>query len=181
MENMSHSSGHVTRSKVGAVLAAAIGLIAIASLAGCSSSASTPKVTVTITPTAPTPSATMPGPASPGPEPEPEPQPNPPEPNPPDPNPPANPDGVTLSLSKGSVSPGCTSSTCWYPYLEWTGLDVGNHQVQCVSSAIGAWSSNTMKFETADGERELLCYVGYPGSTVYVVIDGVYESNHVDW
>ncbi len=177
METMPQPQKRSTRATVGA-FAATIAFVALATLAGCSSGASTPKVTVTITPTAPTPSASMPGPSTPGPEADPEPE---PEPDPPEPEPPVNPGGVTLTASKGGVSPGCSGSTCWYPYLEWTGLEVGSHQVECVSSAIGAWSDHSYHFDTEDGERELLCFVGYPGSTVWIVIDGIYESNHADW
>jgi len=182
---MPQPQGRSIRAAVGA-FAAAIALVALATVAGCSSGANTPKVTVTITPTAPTPTATMPGPSTPGPEADP-PEPDPPDPDPPEPDPPSNPGGVTLTASKGSLAPAdanCSSGKCRFVYLAWEGLTTGSHQVQCVTDAFtpNVWSDHSYQFDTASGERELLCRLfPYSDSTVWIVIDGVYESNHVDW
>lgn len=162
-------------------LATAVALVALVSLAGCSSGTNPPKVTVTITPTA-SPSATATaGPEEPGPEPSnPQPEPE------PEYTPPPSSGDVTLTVSKGGVDPLCTHTTCWDVHLAWEGLEKGNHIVECVTDVTGVdWqpSPPSYYFETEDGERELKCFLGYgeSGWHVWVVIDGIYESNHIDW
>lgn len=90
---------------------------------------------------------------------------------------------MTLDVSKGGVSPSCTSSVCYFIHLAWSGLEKGSHQVQCVTeqSGVGVFSDNSYYFDATSGDRELKCFHRNTGDEVWVVIDGMYESNHVDW
>ncbi|MCJ7826751.1 MAG: hypothetical protein MUP36_00700, partial [Demequinaceae bacterium] len=58
-----------------------------------------------------------------------------------------------------------------------------SHRVQCATDDLNpnVWSDNSYYFGTTSGERELKCFLGHPGSHVWVVIDEIYESNHVNW
>ncbi|MBN2176969.1 MAG: hypothetical protein JW722_04855 [Demequinaceae bacterium] len=164
MLHVRHAMSTKYRRRAGVRLAAVGALVAVVALAGCSSG-TPPKVTVTVPPPAVTASPGA-GPADPG-----------------DPGGPINPDGVVLIASQGGVASECTNSTCWYPHIIWDGLEKGSHQVQCVTDDLtpNVWSDNSYYFDAASGERELKCFLGHPGSEVWVVIDGIYESNHVDW
>jgi hypothetical protein len=138
-------------------------LVALVALAGCGSlGGSTPRKTVTVTPS-PAASAGGDGGSTSNP----------------------NDGGVHLSVSTGGISPGCTSSTCYYVHLNWVGLEPGRHRVQCVTdgAGIGAWSDYSITFPTAGGVDDLDCYLGYASSGfhVWVIIDGIYESNHTNW
>ena len=157
--------------------------MALAALSGCTSGGGTPKVTVTVPPPhtpistpvvtpEPTPIVTPVSTPTPGATPSPTP--------------------IVVPLptvsgevdaSLGLVAPECTHSVCHYVHIAWSGLTVGNHQVQCVSSiaSVGMFSDNSVRFDTSSGQRDLKCFLGHPGSTAWVVIDGTVESTHADW
>jgi hypothetical protein len=121
-----------------------------------------PVITVTVTPPAVTPPPVVTPVVTPAPEPT---------------------SSGNLIASVGAVSPGCTHSVCHYVHLAYTGLVPGHHEIQCVSdnAAVGAWSNYGNTFASSSGSIDLGCYLGYPGSHVWVIIDGVDESNHVNW
>lgn len=171
----------LSTSRARARLAAAAVFVALMTLTGCASGPA-PHVTVTVQPSdttdaSPTPVVT--------------PDPDPvvtPEPDPivtPDPDPAPAPDSTALGLTvtQGELATECTSTVCHYVHLQWSGLTKGNHQVQCVSDAsgVGVFSDRSIRFDTTGGERELGCFLGHPGSKVWVVIDGTIESLHADW
>ena len=85
---------------------------------------------------------------------------------------------MTLVVSQGGVSPSCTN--CYFVHLAWSGLEKASHQVQCATDD-GVFSDNSYYFDATTGDRELKCFHRDDGSKLWVVIDGVYESNHVDW
>ncbi len=178
MGAMTHTSSsplYATRARVGVGLAAVGVFIGLMALGGCMSSDEPAHiVTVTAEPSVPTPASSTtatPKPAATTPKPA--------------TTTPALPlpGGMVLTVSQGEASPSCTNSVCYFVNLAWSGLEKGNHQVQCVTdqTGVGVFSDNSYYFDAADGDRELKCFMRNTGDEVWVVIDGVYESNHVDW
>ncbi len=162
------SAAHRAAPRVRGVVAA-VAIVAAASLAGCSGSSA--HVTVTVAPPPPSatasPSSTPNAPANPGDS----------------GNPPPAAGSPVVVVSQGAVATECTHSVCHHVHVAWQGLDPGPHDTQCVTDAAGlaTWSRSTYNYPTADGERDLGCFLGYPGSHVWVVIDGTIESEHADW
>ncbi len=166
-----HRAAH-RRVRVG--LTAVAALAALATLTGCSGGATAPRVTITVPPTEAAPSDTPPEPAQPQPA------------DPGDSGAPANPityidDG--LVVTQGDVAPACTHSVCHYLHVAWSGLQKGWHSVQCVSdlASVGAWSEGNYEFAATVGERDIGCFLAYPGSHVWIIIDGEIESPHAYW
>ncbi len=150
---------------------AAAALLALASLAGCSAPPAHVTVTVAAPEPTPAPSDAPTGGST----------------DPANPTNPANPvpdDGSpSIVVTQGPIAPECTHSVCHVVHVTWTNFDPGPHDTQCVTDHgdIATWSQSTYNFPTADGERDLGCFLGYPGSHVWVVIDGTLESEHADW
>jgi len=150
-------------------LAAVAAFVALASLAGCAG----PDVQVTVTVVVPSVSSsasTDPAdPAAPA--------------APADPAAPANPGGASVVVTQGPVASECTNSVCHYVHVQWQNLEPGPHVTQCVTDHgdIATWSESTYNYPTADGERDLGCFLGYAGSHVWVVLDGTIESAHANW
>lgn len=154
------------RARVG--LAAVAALVALASLAGCAGPDVRVTQTVVVPPASPDPSTAAPAapadPAAPA-------------------NPAPDPGAASIVVTQGPVAPECTNSVCHIVHVSWTNLDPGPHVTQCVTDHgdVGAWSESTYDYPTADGERDLGCFLGYAGSHVWVVLDGTLESPHADW
>ena len=93
------------------------------------------------------------------------------------------PGGNGIVISQGAVAPACTHSVCHYVHITWQGLAPGAHDTQCVTDhdSLGAWSHGNYNFPSASGEMDLGCFLGYPGSHVWVILDGSLESAHIDW
>lgn len=177
------------RARVRAGIAAA----ALATLAGCAGPA--PVVTVTVpSPAASDPAASPGTPSDPGKPSSPAEPSTPAKPAPattpapgsgptPGPLPTVGPGGASIVVTQGPVAPECTKTVCYLVHVTWTNLKPGAHDTQCVSdhSDPPTWSQSTYKYATADGERDLGCFLGKPGSRVWVVIDGTFESPHAAW
>jgi hypothetical protein len=101
----------------------------------------------------------------------------------PAPLPTVGPGGATIVVTQGPVAPECTHTVCYVVHVAWKNLDPGPHDTQCVTDhgTLATWSQSTYNYPTADGERDLGCFLGYPGSHVWVVLDGTLESAHADW
>jgi len=150
----------------GRVLRGIVAALAVTALAGCSGSPA--HVTVTVPPPAPSSSST-PTPSG----------------------APANPGGgaavgdgtPSIVVTQGEVATECTHSVCYHVHVAWTNFDPGPHETQCVTDAadLATWSQSKYNYPTADGERDLGCFLGYPGSHVWVIIDGTLESPHAAW
>lgn len=154
-----------------ATLPIAAAIIALAALGGCAAE-SAPRVTLTV-PAAADPGDTDPGTTDPGTT-----DPGTTDPGSSDPG-----DGPSIVVSQGAVADACTNSVCHYLHVKWQNLEPGPHYTQCVTTAadLGAWSDSTYNYATADGEQDLGCFLGYPGSQVWVIIDGELTSNAVAW
>ncbi len=104
-----------------------------------------------------------------------------------DPGTPANPvpdtGGASVVVTQGPVAAECTHTVCHYVHVSWQNLDPGLHVTQCVTDHgdIATWSESTYNYPTANGERDLGCFLGYAGSHVWVVLDGTLVSNHAAW
>jgi hypothetical protein len=85
----------------------------------------------------------------------------------------------TVSLTPGDKGnwPDCSTSPCRRLRVEWSNFSGGAHTVECWGSYQG-WS-RYYTYTTASNPSEV-CYFGYPGSQVYVVVDGV-QSNTITW
>jgi hypothetical protein len=92
------------------------------------------------------------------------------------------PRSVTISKggsAKGQTTPSgtrCSSDSCAYIRVQTSGFS-GNRAVDCWGSD-GGWSSY-WKYTTASSDSQV-CFFGYPGQQVYVLVDGV-QSNTLTW
>ena len=182
-------TARTTRAPVRVGLAAAAALLSLAALAGCAGPV--PVVTVTVpspaasdptaTPATPSESAKPTEPSKPSTPAKPADPTNPADPAPALPT--VGPGGASIVVTQGPVAPECTHTVCYLVHVTWTNLKPGAHDTQCVSdqSDPATWSQSTYNYPTADGERDLGCFLGKPGSRVWVVIDGVLESPHANW
>jgi hypothetical protein len=90
----------------------------------------------------------------------------------------ASPPPGTVTISKGAAvsTPDCPSG-CQRIVVSLSGFGAGSHQVSCWGSA-GGWAP-FYSYTTTQISTET-CYYGYPGTQVYVVVDGV-QSNTIAW
>lgn len=85
-----------------------------------------------------------------------------------------------VELSKGSPVnvTGCKSSSCAYMRVTLKNFPSGSHSVTCYADyppPTGAFYQYTTSSTTSN-----VCVYGYPGTHVWVKVDGV-ESNHLTW
>ena len=93
------------------------------------------------------------------------------------PQPPPQPQ-VDVTLTKGPSAQGqsgCSSVYCRFLNVTLTGFSSGSHTLECWSTR-GRWASRT----TSQWPSTQSCWFGYPGTDVWVVVDGV-RSNTVSW
>lgn len=84
-----------------------------------------------------------------------------------------------MSLTVGSSAQrkaGCSSPSCAHLRVQTSGFAPGA-RVACHSSVDGGSPFYTY---TASASRSEVCYFGYPGAKVWVVVDGI-RSNTVTW
>lgn len=93
---------------------------------------------------------------------------------------------VTLSVggnaqgAQGVTGP-CTSVHCRWLHIEASGLEPGPYKVECWHHAFGQFSHGRWKSATVSQlSDESICLFGFPGATVYVVVNGI-KSNEVIW
>lgn len=86
----------------------------------------------------------------------------------------------TVKVTRGPAvnTPGCKSSACAYVQVSLSGFGSGPHSVTCYADhppPTGAFYSYSTSATTSN-----VCVYGYPGTHVWVKVDGV-ESNHLTW
>lgn len=85
-----------------------------------------------------------------------------------------------VELTKGSSvnTAGCKSGACAYMKVTLKNFGSGSHSVTCYADyppPIGSFYQYTTSLTTSN-----VCVYGYPGTSVWVKVDGV-ESNHLTW
>jgi chitodextrinase len=90
----------------------------------------------------------------------------------------ACPRSVTVSKGPRVNTTGCKSSACAYVTVSLANFGAGSHTVTCYADyppPTGSYYQYTTSSTTSK-----VCIYGYPGTHVWVKVDGV-ESNHLTW
>ena len=92
-------------------------------------------------------------------------------------NPPPPPRIVRLSVGGDArgVDPNCTEIDCRWLVVSLQNFGPGEHRVECHNSPGGRWWTY---YTSSSVSQE--CIMGYPGRSVWVIVDGV-PSNRVTW
>lgn len=91
---------------------------------------------------------------------------------------------ASVTLSKGDSAkgqPGCVSTYCRWFRVEADGLGSGPYGIECWHGGVGRHIRQAFERESVeDLPNERICYFGFPGKTVWVVVNGV-KSNEIIW
>jgi hypothetical protein len=90
---------------------------------------------------------------------------------------PFDPSGSTVVVSKGPPVNVVGCSACHAIVVTLDGFPAGTHQVRCFGS-YGGWSEFHAYATSSTSSQS--CYYGYPGTQVYVIVDGQ-QSNTLSW